>query len=299
MNSLFVNQLTTIDFAYLCPKRGLVGETWLVDVVLSGELNDEGMVFDFGHVKKEIKSMIDNYADHTLLVPTKNQAITLTENNGTSHTERTVKLIMPSGEEIICTAPAQAILPLPVDAIAPEQVKPLLEAFIFDQLPENIAVIELTLYPETIKGAWFHYTHGLKKHHGNCQRIAHGHRSPLEIFINDQRREDLEYEQVAIWHDIYLAKQEDLVEQYQHNGHTHNFFAYTANQGDFSLALPAARCYMVETDTTIELLADHLAQVLADRKLGQTVKVIANEGFCKGAVAGRKLTVQKPLTQEP
>ena len=59
MQALFVDQLSTLDFSYLCPERGLVGETWLVDVTLWGELNAEGMVFDFGHVKKQIKSALD------------------------------------------------------------------------------------------------------------------------------------------------------------------------------------------------------------------------------------------------
>ncbi|MCY4178076.1 MAG: 6-carboxytetrahydropterin synthase, partial [Endozoicomonadaceae bacterium] len=66
MNTLFVKKLTSVDFSFLCPERGLVGETWLVDVFLHGKLNQEGMVFDFGNVKKQMKSLIDGFADHKL-----------------------------------------------------------------------------------------------------------------------------------------------------------------------------------------------------------------------------------------
>ena len=36
---MFVRDLTVIDASRLCLQRGLVGEGWLVDVMLDGELN--------------------------------------------------------------------------------------------------------------------------------------------------------------------------------------------------------------------------------------------------------------------
>ena len=280
MSALFVEQLTTIDFSYLCPERGLTGETWLVDVVLTGELNEEGMVFDFGHVKKEIKAMIDNYADHALLVPLNHPDISVNDDEQ----RRTATLTLKSGGHIACQTPQQAILPLPVNTITPEAIRPLLEQHVLKGLPENVQGIEMHLYPEDIQGAYFHYSHGLKKHQGDCQRIAHGHRSQIKIYTNNKRNNELESQVAGQWQDIYLATREDILDSKEVNGIEHLTFGYQAIQGHFKLQIPAKRCYLMDTDTTIELIATHLAQSIANDQQNGPVKVVVNEGFRKGAI---------------
>src|SRR3546814_7361440 len=59
MSALFVEHLSVIDCAYLDAARGLVGESWIVDVELHGDLDGQSMVLDFGEVKKRLKRAIE------------------------------------------------------------------------------------------------------------------------------------------------------------------------------------------------------------------------------------------------
>ena len=69
MSALFVKHLTVLDFSYVHPERGILGESWIVDVELHGDLDDQGMVFDFGHVKRQVRDAVESLFDHKLVVP--------------------------------------------------------------------------------------------------------------------------------------------------------------------------------------------------------------------------------------
>jgi len=69
MACLFVEHLTVLDFSRLDRERGLVGESWIVDLELEGELDPQSMVLDFGEVKRFARNAVEDCADHKLLVP--------------------------------------------------------------------------------------------------------------------------------------------------------------------------------------------------------------------------------------
>ncbi|MFT5117183.1 MAG: 6-pyruvoyl-tetrahydropterin synthase, partial [Kiritimatiellia bacterium] len=80
---LFVDNLTNVDFSYLDPNRGLVGETWLANIVLEGSLDEQGMVCDFGIVKKTVRDWLDTYIDHCLVVAAEAETIDIVRNDAT------------------------------------------------------------------------------------------------------------------------------------------------------------------------------------------------------------------------
>ena len=280
MKTLFINQLTTLDFSYFCVQRGLVGETWIVDIRLSGHLNEEGFLMDFAAIKTQLKKTLDDLLDHKLLVPKLSDAVACCTKNGQS----TVCLDTLLGI-FECTAPENAIVLLPMSAITAEHTVRWLIPQLQCLLSKNIGTITLNLYPEDIHGAYYHYSHGLKKHQGNCQRIAHGHRSPLAIFLDGKRAPNEEKRWTTLWRDIYIATHEDVVSQGTERGQKYITVAYVASQGHFQLTLPQTRCYVMDLDTTIEQLSHYVCETLRKKYPEKKIEVWLYEGFNKGAVS--------------
>ncbi len=277
MSCLFVEHLTVIDCAFLHAERGLVGESWLVDLELEGDLDDQSMVLDFGEIKKRLKHSIDCSVDHTLLVPVRDPGLWL------HRTPERVSLEFrgPAAGPIEHHSPPQAVTLIEAESIDAPSVEAHLLPLLAAEVPPNVAQIRLHLRNEYISGAFFHYTHGLKKHGGHCQRIAHGHRSRLEIEVAGHRHAELEQEQARRWEDIYLGTRADLI--HQTNGRLR--FEYAAAEGPFALELPESRCDLLETDTTIECIAGHLAAQVLRNHPQRPVRVRAYEGVMKGAIA--------------
>lgn len=287
---LFVRDLTVIDASYLSAERGMVGESWLVDIELTGTLNEMSMLLDFARVKKQLKAIIDAEVDHRLLVPVAASCCQVaTAESGYHFVD-----FLRAGRSLHLNAPSEAFAFIPEESITQESVTRYLHQLIQARLPSNIDGLTIRLRPEAIPTAFYHYSHGLKKHDGNCQRIAHGHRSMIELWVDERRDLALEQEWAARWADIYLGSQEDVVPLQQlqlsplateHLGAQHLGFRYQAPQGDFQLAIAAAETELVDTDTTVELLAHYIARQLKPRFAQHLVRVVAYEGVGKGAIA--------------
>ncbi len=280
---LFVKNLTHVDLSYFDAERGVVGESWHTDIVLEGKLNDESMICDFSIVKKMIKKWLDDHIDHCLAIPTEHPLVSLVKYDERTH----FKFAGTNGKQLDCIAPHQAFSLLPLKAITPNDAATWVESQILELLPAELSSVSIKFYPEKIDGAAYHYTHGLKKHDGNCQRIAHGHRSTIEIYKDGTRSLELEKDWALLWQDIYLGTTEDVIDVEEIDGHRFTQFSYVSNQGQFDLSINENVVYLIDSDTTVELLAEHIATVLAEEHTGHQIEVHAFEGIGKGAIASK------------
>jgi 6-pyruvoyl-tetrahydropterin synthase len=283
---LFVNSLTVIDFSYLDLHRGMVGESYIVDAELQGSLDDTAMVFDFAKVKRVIKQAIDQLVDHKLALPADCGALTITE-------EANCSLVRYNSSRgtISLASPAEAFASIPTSQINEQSVSQFLEQQIKPLLPANVERLTLSLRPEASTGFYYHYSHGLKKHDGNCQRIAHGHRSTIQIYADGMLSPRLNKLWSERWQDCYLGTAADLCDpsalQMLSGEADAHCFRYQASQGWFELVIPQRHCDILPCDTTVECLADYIAGELKIIDSAKNYKVVAYEGVAKGAIAQR------------
>jgi 6-pyruvoyl-tetrahydropterin synthase len=279
--TLFLDQLTVIDASRLDATRGLVGESWIVDVELEGILNSDGMILDFSDVKQEVKRTIDRYFDHRLLVPALHPKCHIEH----QQQQTTIEFQLSSGGLLRHRSPSAAVSEIAAASVDADTVAAAIVSKLQPGLPDNIEKLRIWLRHESSGGAAFHYSHGLRKHAGACQRIAHGHRSRIEIFQDGIRQRQLETQWTERWKDIYIGAQPDLVEQPTTAGFTCCRFQYAGHEGEFELELPERHCYLIEDDSTVENLARYVADALKKEHPDSMFRVKIFEGVNKGAIS--------------
>jgi 6-pyruvoyl-tetrahydropterin synthase len=275
MVTLFVDRLTVADFSYLDRRRGLLGESWIVDIGLAGQLDEQGMVLDFGEAKKRIKAWIDDHVDHRLLVPADSEDVSLSFSSDAHRLE-----FSSSAGLIVHEGPNESLCRVPGSAVSTESVARWMEQALRPVLPASVLEVSVSLRVPEWSEPYYHYSHGLQQHGGNCQRIAHGHRSPIRIWVDGQLDTGWMRRWAERFQDIYLASSNHL--RRRHGELVE--LAYDAPQGHFRLMLPEERVYWLDTPTTVEWIASHMAARTA-AETGLPVKVQAFEGVDKGAIA--------------
>lgn len=275
--TMFVERAAVIDSAVACPERGLFGVTWLVDLMLTGPAGEPGMVVDFGALKPRVKAFVDARYDHVLLVPTAAPGVTVSDG-----ATPTVSWRDSEGGRYRHHGPRSAYAFLEVPEVTESALAAILEAelaTLFDGTPG--IYLEVAVRCERIDGAAYQYCHGLEHHAGKCQRIAHGHRSRIEIRCDGRRDPGLEDAWARRWRDVYLATRAHLAA----SDNANYTFRYRAADGAFELTLPASRCELLDSETTVEQIAGYIARQLKTQSSAQTLEVRAYEGLEKGGIA--------------
>ena len=285
--TLFLNDFTVLDYAFVGNHGGIFGGSYFVSVELEGELDAKDFLLDFGPAKKLLKKLVDDSFDHKLLVPAGGGKARVAgagleiegENGG-------------PGWSYEC--PREAYELFPDAAIDAGVLEYHLGRLAKAALPANVKAARFRLSaPARLEHeASFRYTHGLRFHDGNCQRLFHGHRNPVEVWVEGARSPEWEAILASEWSDAHFValptllnlKELDLPlgrRRARHEGVAE--VEYCSAQGRFRAKLPAARVVLVEREPSIEKMAELGASVLRELGLKGNLRVVAYEGLNKGA----------------
>jgi 6-pyruvoyl-tetrahydropterin synthase len=296
-STIFLNDITKIDSALFDPGRGIIGQTWRLDVGLTGPLGLNGFVLDFSDFKKMVRKVLKSSLDHALIIPINSQSVVfkgvgrgecwvMRSRNGKGGTEQEWTYVSPPG----------AVFPSRSVALNRQVLEQEVVRSLRHRLPPDIIHITATLREDDVNPseAIFRYTHGIAHHSGMCQRLFHGHKSRILCYVGEERRPDYEHYLVRdiLGSHVHIATPSQQKSGPQiltgFRGKTKEpvTLAYEATQGYFEATLPADRIFMVEHETSIECITRELAKVVKrEENTSEKVKVICHEGIDKGAVA--------------
>jgi 6-pyruvoyl-tetrahydropterin synthase len=292
---LFMENMANVDCAVFDPTFGVTGQTWLVDVSLSGELDDNGFVQDFGALKHMVRQTLRSTLDHTLLLPVGSKNVRFIE-NGAGESWMLKSRNSDTGEEFEWEyqCPKGSVYPLRTLGISRDIVQQEFERVIRHRLPETVEQISVRFrdHSSVASRSCYRYTHGIQGHLGLCQRLFHGHRGRVEVYTHNQRRPDLEeyLTNRILANDVHIASPNQVMDgtpSVGSRGKTSKpvTLAYAGRDGSFLARIPENRVYFVEDSTSVECLTRQLAWAIKEKeKQISRLRVICYEGDRKGAV---------------
>ncbi|HYX34034.1 MAG TPA: 6-carboxytetrahydropterin synthase [Oligoflexus sp.] len=296
---LFINDVDKIDCAIFDPSVGVVGQSWYVDITVSGQLDSNGFVYDFSHLKKLVKQVLKSSLDHTLIIPVQSKLVHYQETDrGELWRLQAKSRLTGVNSEWSYLCPKGAVYPIRSVQVTREIVEQECSRLVRHRLPEEIHSVEIHLRKEEERAGYsfFRYSHGITGHEGLCQRLFHGHRSVVEVYVADERRHDLEQwlAHEVLGSIVHIASMSQLVNPaadlrpgVRSEHQTPLTIAYEASKGHYEATVPANRVFLVEGETSIESIAQELARLIGNEgvDLGVPIKVKCFEGIGKGAIA--------------
>jgi 6-pyruvoyl-tetrahydropterin synthase len=296
---LFINDVDKIDCAIFDPSIGVVGQSWFVDITVSGKLDENGFVHDFSHLRKLVKQVLKTSLDHALIIPVQSKLVHYQETDrGELWRLQAKSRLTGVNSEWTYLCPKGAVYPIRSVQVTREIVEQECSRLVRHRLPEDILSVEIHLRKEDVLSgqSFFRYSHGITSHEGLCQRLFHGHRSLIEVYVADERRHDLEQwlAHEVLGSIVHVASISQVVDPPENlkPGVRPDFTApltlsYRGSMGLFEAKVPANRVFLVEEETSVESLCQELVQLIANEgvEIGAPIRVKCYEGIGKGAIA--------------
>lgn len=293
--SIDIRNFTQMDYAYIDNQGRVLGNSLHVSAVVTGEVDPvEKVVVDFSQCKKLLKELIDSpiYGyDHKLLgfIDSDCEFEADLDSNIQTVSNRTLA-ISGSGMFRAChTEHNYRDFAEHIGAFLTQTLSLRLNA----PVTVTVTLSDVPVYrPEGLYQREFHYVHGLKdsSSHG-CQNIAHGHRSFFEL-IGDIDDWDIIDENFINKTVSDLARDLDntiFVRKENVKLNTEEFITFgyeSVSRGHFSMTVNKKhqKVIVLDTETTIEYLADYVADRLAHLSEYGVEKIFVSEGLTKGAI---------------
>lgn len=286
--SLFLNQLTIIDHAYIGKDHKVHGNSFNPSFIVSGEVDPhESVIVDFSTIKKDIKLIIDNHdhnnsdngLDHKLIVLKNSYNDIVYHNN----------IITIKTDTFETTMPCDAVKV--IEEISNYSVKAFgdyLEVFLKEKLTEIYPLINIDVkcnnseapvfYSSNfIDYIMFRYVHGLKNSTSyGCQNANHGHLSyiqSIELYNNPELVAKIK----ADIDDCIFIFKENIIEEDVDT----ITIEYTTVRGLFRSKYYKKfyKIIILPTETTVEFLAMYIKE-----RYMLTEQLYVSEGLSKGAM---------------
>ncbi len=283
-----------MDCALFEPSSGVIGQSWHVDLQLTGSLDESGLVYDFGHLKKLVRQVMHDTLDHALLIPVSSQFVNFEDVDDSELWQLHAKCKLSDSNfvwEYKC--PEGAVFPIRSVALRPAIIEQEFAKLLKHRLPSSVSDVTINFREEEAEetAAFFRYTHGIAKHDGLCQRIFHGHRSRVEVYVGSERRADLEHyvAREMLGSDVHITTPSQVIAGNIETGMRGKVgdsvtLAFQSTLGKYEATLPADKVFAVEQETSIECIAYQIARILRSKvKTRVPVKVKIYEGIDKGA----------------
>jgi len=300
MIKIFLDNITTIDFAFLDSHSKPVGISLIVNTSFTGNLNANGMLIDFADAKSMLKSALE-ICDHKLLVATQNiKHVTDTDVYIGTDGPLENKVGQQHSGFFAMYAPKDWVCELSARAINETRkgdyraLSAIIEQTLKKMLPRNIQSVCVQLEESESD---LHYTHTLCHHKGNCQRF-HGHSSRIVVLQNKNINDELTKHLIQKIHGLYIISKQylrplfdskhirELKDHCFLSGEfeklKHSLYAceYTGADGKVAIIMSKNNVLTLENESTIENIACFLHDQISEYK---NTEVIVYEGTSKGS----------------